>query len=242
MLSGIFIGALYGLLGLGLSLSWGLLRQINLAHFALAFLGGVSRLPALARALDPLADARWSSCRCSSLIGMAMQWVFARFRVSPFNSLLVTFGLTVIIEAMHPGASGRRTSASSSRRTATAKFKVGAFYVPVPELMTLVVARRLALAIWACMRYTDLGRALRATAEDGPMAAAFGMNEKRAGAGARRRLRGFRRRRRRVHRAHATRSAPSQIYAWIGVVFAAVMLGGLGGAHRAARRRASSSA
>jgi branched-chain amino acid transport system permease protein len=38
VLSGIFIGALYGLLGLGLSLSWGLLRQINLAHFALAFL------------------------------------------------------------------------------------------------------------------------------------------------------------------------------------------------------------
>ena len=39
VLSGIFIGALYGLLGLGLSLSWGMLRQINLAHFALAFLG-----------------------------------------------------------------------------------------------------------------------------------------------------------------------------------------------------------
>ena len=29
VLSGVFIGALYGLLGLGLSLSWGLLRQIN---------------------------------------------------------------------------------------------------------------------------------------------------------------------------------------------------------------------
>ena len=37
-LSGLFVGALYGLLGLGLSLSWGLLKQINLAHFALAFL------------------------------------------------------------------------------------------------------------------------------------------------------------------------------------------------------------
>ena len=38
VLSGIFIGALYGLLGLGLSLTWGLLRLINLAHFAFAFL------------------------------------------------------------------------------------------------------------------------------------------------------------------------------------------------------------
>ena len=39
ILAGLFTGALYGLLGLGLSLSWGMLRQINLAHFALAFLG-----------------------------------------------------------------------------------------------------------------------------------------------------------------------------------------------------------
>ena len=45
-LSGIFIGALYGLLGLGLSLSWGMLRQVNLAHFALAFLGGYRDVPA----------------------------------------------------------------------------------------------------------------------------------------------------------------------------------------------------
>ena len=38
ILSGIFVGSLYWLLGLGLGLSWGLLRLINLAHFAFAFL------------------------------------------------------------------------------------------------------------------------------------------------------------------------------------------------------------
>jgi branched-chain amino acid transport system permease protein len=31
ILSGVFVGALYGLMGLGLSLSWGLLKLINLA-------------------------------------------------------------------------------------------------------------------------------------------------------------------------------------------------------------------
>ena len=34
------------------------------------------------------------------VIGMAIQWVFAKFAVSPFNSLLVTFGLTVIVESL----------------------------------------------------------------------------------------------------------------------------------------------
>jgi hypothetical protein len=37
--SGLLAGGLYGLLALGLSLSWGLLRLVNLAHFALALLG-----------------------------------------------------------------------------------------------------------------------------------------------------------------------------------------------------------
>ena len=39
VVSGILAGGLYGLLALGLSLSWGLLRLVNLGHFALAFLG-----------------------------------------------------------------------------------------------------------------------------------------------------------------------------------------------------------
>src|SRR5881396_487435 len=64
LLSGVFIGALYGLLGLGLSLSWGMLRQVNLAHFALAFLGGYLTFQ-LAGRLDPFVTLR-APCRFSS--------------------------------------------------------------------------------------------------------------------------------------------------------------------------------
>ena len=39
VVSGLLAGGIYGLLALGLSLSWGLLRLVNLAHFALALLG-----------------------------------------------------------------------------------------------------------------------------------------------------------------------------------------------------------
>ena len=67
VLSGVFIGALYGLLGLGLSLSWGMLRQVNLAHFALAFLGGyvTFQLAAVAK-VDPVRHPRASPRRRSS--------------------------------------------------------------------------------------------------------------------------------------------------------------------------------
>ena len=56
--------------------------------------------------------------------------------------------------------------------------EVGELFVPLPELLTLGLAVSLALAAWAALRYTDLGKAMRATAEDAPIAAAFGVNEK----------------------------------------------------------------
>ena len=225
-LSGLFVGALYGLLGLGLSLSWGLLRQINLAHFALAFLSAYLcyQLSAVGK-LDPLLTLI-IIVPLFFAIGVATQWLLARFAISAFNSLLVTFGLTVITESLIQAiwtADFRRLESVYGET----RFKIGALYVPAPELLTLVVAVALSLAVWAALRHTDLGRAMRAAAEDGPIAEAFGINRGAlalllsgvcaalAGIGG-------------VCLALSHTLAPAQIYAWIGVVFAAVMMGGLG--------------
>ena len=85
----------------------------------------------------------------------------------------------------------------------------------------------LALAIWAALRYTDIGKALRAAAEDGPIAVAFGVNRQALAlllSGVCAALAGVAG----VCIALSYTLAPAQIYAWIGVVFAAVMMGGLG--------------
>src|SRR5436190_604865 len=156
ILSGIFVGALYGLLGLGLSLSWGLLRQINLSHFALAFLGA------------------YLSYQLATVGG-----------VDPLVTLL--------------------------------------------ELMTFLLSVSLCVAVWATLRYTDLGKAIRAAAEDAPIAAAFGVNQRTLAAllsGVCAALAGAAG----VCLALTYTLTPSQLYAWIGVVFAAVMIGGLGSA------------
>lgn len=228
ILSGIFIGGLYGLIGLGLGLTWGLLRQINLSHFGLVFLGAyASYHMATVWKVDPLLTLLVIP-PLFFLIGVAMQWLLARFSISPFNSLLVTFGITVMIE------SGIQAIWSADyRRLEThygdMKFKVGSLYVPIPELLTLVLAVSISLAIWAAMRYTDLGKALRAMAEDGPIAAAFGINQKGMSlmlAGVCAALAGVAG----ICLALTFTLTPSQIFAWVGVVFAAVMLGGLGSA------------
>ena len=227
-LSGVFIGALYGLLGLGLSLSWGLLHVINLAHFGFAFLAAYLcyQLASVGH-VDPLLTLALIVPAFFAL-GVLVQWVLGRYAVSPLNSLLATFGLTAIIEAVIQWiwtADFRKLESSY----ATEKFRVGALYVPVPELVTLLLATGLAFAVWAALRYTDWGRALRALAEDAPIAAAFGVDRAAQAlvlSGVCTALAGIAG----VCLAIGFTLTPAQIYAWVGVVFAAVMLGGLGSA------------
>src|SRR5690606_29207773 len=159
---------------------------------------------------------------------VAMQWLLSRFEISPFNSLLVTFGIAVMMESGIQAvwtADFRRLESHYSDM----KFTVGSLYVPVPELVTLVLSVAIALLVWAAMRYTDLGKAMRAMAEDGPIAAAFGINQKRMSlmlAGVCAALAAVAG----ICLALTFALTPSQIFAWVGVVFAAVMLGGLGSA------------
>jgi branched-chain amino acid transport system permease protein len=228
ILSGLFIGALYGLIGLGLGLTWGLLRQINLSHFGLVFLGAyLSYQMAASWKLDPLA-ALLVVPPLFFGIGAAIQWLFSRFTLTPFNSLLASFGITVVIESAIQGVWTADYRKLESHYDAM-KFTVGGLYLPVPELLTLSLALVACVGVWATMRYTDVGKALRAMAEDGPIAAAFGVDARTLAlvlAGACAALAGVAG----VCLALTFALAPSQIYAWVGVVFAAVMLGGLGSA------------
>src|SRR5262245_47535435 len=98
LVSGLLVGGLYGLLALGLSLSWGLLRLVTLTHFALALmvayltyqLGHVFGVSAWrsAAAIVPV----------FFVLGVALHAVFAYFRVAAFGSLMAPFGLAVTRE------------------------------------------------------------------------------------------------------------------------------------------------
>jgi branched-chain amino acid transport system permease protein len=227
-LSGIFIGGMYGLLGLGLTLSWGLLHIINLAHFAFAFLAAyLCYQLASVGGVDPLLTLLLIVPLFAAL-GVAVQWLLAKFRVSALNSLLATFGITAIVEA---GIQAVWTADFRKLESVYAgmKLRVGGLFIPLPELLTLSLAIALAFGIFAAMRYTRLGRALRALAEDAPVAAAFGINARAHAlilSGASGALAGIAG----VCLALSFTLTPSSIYAWVGVVFAAVMLGGLGSA------------
>jgi branched-chain amino acid transport system permease protein len=226
LVSGVLIGGLYGLLGLGLTLSWGLLHLINIAYFGLAFLsayltyhlGTVYHLPPW-YAAGVLVPAFF-------MLGVCLHWALARFRVVGLVSLLVTFGLIVVIEAVIQivwTADFRKLELPYS----TDSTKVGSLYFPTLELIAFALAAAFALGAWAVLRWTYFGKAVRGAAEEPAMAAAYGVNH-RANAlliaglcAASAAVAG-------VFIALTTTLAPSQMFAWFGVVFAVVIIGGLG--------------
>jgi len=225
LVSGLLAGGLYALLALGLSLSWGLLRLVNLAHFALALLGAYLTYQLGVAFHVPPWLAVLAIVPAFFLVGVLLHLVFAYFRVTEFTSLLVTFGLTVILESVIQWfwtADFRRYETPY----ATASLRAGPIFVPVLELAACVTAVALALGTWAWLRFTYVGKSLRASAEDPAMAAAFGVNHRAQAL----LLSG-------VSAAYAgiagafialiATLAPAQIWAWVGVVFAVAIIGGL---------------
>src|SRR5262245_26962083 len=147
LVSGLLAGGLYGLLALGLSLSWGLLRLVNLAHFALALLGAYLTYQ-LGTALH---IAPWLAALCIVpaffALGLGLHVVFAYFRVTEFTSLLVTFGITVILEAVIQWfwtADFRRYETPY----ASASTRIGPLFIPTLELSACLTAVVLALGTW----------------------------------------------------------------------------------------------
>jgi branched-chain amino acid transport system permease protein len=225
LVSGLLAGGLYGLLALGLSLSWGLLRLVNLTHFALALLGAYLTYQ-LGHVLGvPPWIAAAAIVAAFFLLGVALHAVLAYFRVAEFASLLVTFGLAVIVESAIQWfwtADYRRYETPY----ATASIRLGPLFVPTLELLACLTAAALAFATWAWLRFSYLGKALRASAEDPAMAAAFGVNHRAQAyllSGVSAAYAGIAG----AYIALIATLAPSQIWTWLGVVFAVVIIGGL---------------
>jgi branched-chain amino acid transport system permease protein len=226
LISGILAGALYGLLALGLSLSWGLLRLVNLGHFAIALLGAyLTWWLGTVYGIPPW----WSGLFIVAAFfayGMGLHWVFMRFGVAEMASMLITFSIAVMLESLLQAlwtADFRRYETAWS----SASIVIGPYFVPTLNLAAGLVAAVLAFATWGWLRWTYVGKALRAGAEDAPIAAAFGIDHRRlsyllsglcaayAGVAG-------------VFIALIATLAPSEIWTWVGVVFAVVIIGRLG--------------
>lgn len=205
-----------------------MLRQINLAHFAWVFLSAYITYELKSRlGIDPLI-ALFILVPVFAVLGMAVQSLLMRFAITPFNSLLITFGMTVSVEALLQwvwSADFRRMASVYEEH----KFRLGGVVITYSEAITLCLSCALVGFVWWMLHRTDMGKSVRASAEDPEIATAFGIHAKRLGiwlAGLCATLAACAG----VCVALMFTLAPSQIFSWIGVIFAVVMIGRLGSA------------
>jgi len=228
-LTGALVGGLYALMAIGLSLTWGMLRVINLAHFGMILLSGYLTYTLTTNAgFDPLLTIV-VTVPTMFAIGAALQWGFQRFGVSELNSLLVSFGVLIISIQLISNvwsADFRRLTADVNPY-ATGSLSIGPLVFPIPTLVASVSAALLVIGIHLMLERTFVGRALRAFGEDPAIAEAFGMDHRRLGmllagiAGATAAVAG-------TLFAVGGSLTPSTAFEWFGVVFAVVILGGIG--------------
>ena len=185
VLLGLLLGGLYGLAAAGLSLVFGVLKVLNVAHGELIMLGGYGAFWLFALlGWDPFA-ALLLVIPGSLLLGAALYVVLFGFVVRAHeeirikNSLLVGFGLAL---ALHALAVRLWTADDRSVTTAYsgAVLHVGPLAVPVIRLVSLAIAFALIAGLHLLLARWRWGKAIRATAEDWQAASLTGIDVRRA--------------------------------------------------------------
>lgn len=185
LLLGLLIGGLYGLAAAGLSLIFGVLRVLNVAHGELLMLGGYASFWLFALlGVDPFVSLL-GVLPGLFLLGLCLYWGLFAFVVRAHeeirikNSLLIGFGLAL---ALHALAVRLWTADERSITTAYAGevVTVWGLKVPLVRLASLVLALVLILGLHAFLRRGRWGQAIRATAEDWEAALLMGIDVRRA--------------------------------------------------------------
>lgn len=231
--SGMLLGGLYAMMAVGLSAAWGMLRVINLAHFGMILLAAYLTYElASSWRIDPIVTLL-VTVPAMALLGAALQWIYQRARLAEFASLLVSFGvMTIMIQAVHNRwtADFRRLDPAVNPYGSTSWFPFGEnvrLALPLSRLLAFGFGVVLIVAAWLVLRTTFIGRAVRAFAEDRQMAAAYGIDHHKLGmvvaaaAGGSAAVAG-------MLWAVGNTLVPDAPYEWIGIVFAVVILGGIG--------------
>jgi branched-chain amino acid transport system permease protein len=179
-ISGLLLGGVYGLVASGLSLIFGVLRIINFAHGAVMMLGMYATYWLFTLlGVDPYLSIFITGPAFFGL-GMVVQRVVIEPNRSAaeHNQLLLTLGLALFLEnlALVLWQGDFRTVRPAY---AGASFVLGDALVEVPRLVACAGAVIMALALFAFLRLTDVGKAIRALSEEPEGAMLLGIDVRR---------------------------------------------------------------
>ncbi len=177
LMTGIALGAVYALLALGLSLTFGMLTVVNFAHGAFFMVGAFLGVYFLG-----LTGNFWFSLILTPLAVGGIGLVTERFLVRPLYGrgidypLLLTFGLSyVMVEAMRVafGIEGVPTSTPAELRGAV---DLGFGFFPKYRLFLIGATALVVVALWLFIEKTRYGLIIRAGSRDAEIVRVLGID------------------------------------------------------------------
>jgi branched-chain amino acid transport system permease protein len=180
ILMGIMLGGLYALVALGLSMVFGVMRLINIAHGDLVVLGSYIAYAVMTYlSLDPVLGLV-ISIPVMFVLGLLIQ-KYLMGRAAAISSeipLIIAFGISLVIQNANqimwtPLSRGLNTSYSQL------SFSLGERQFPLSYLLDFLVGIVVMFALWAFLTRTYLGRAIRAASQSKTSAHLMGIDTNR---------------------------------------------------------------
>lgn len=176
LVNGILLGGLYAVMAQGLALVWGVLNIVNLAHGTFIMLGAYTSWYLYTYlGIDPFLGLPLTAA-ILFVLGYALQRGLLNLvmRAPMFNTLLITFGLEVVLTYL------AQLAFSADFRTINPPYSghnytFGPITMPMVRLGAFSVALALTLAMWLFLLHSRLGRAIRATAQNLVAARLYGV-------------------------------------------------------------------
>jgi len=179
LIDGLLLGALYALFGLGLSISLGVMRMINIAHGDFIVVGayltsltmqflGLQALTSLIVVVPAMFVLGW----------LLQRLLLNRVVGGMFAPLLVTFGLSVIIQNVLQETFTADTRSLQAGDIAQRGFELGSISIGLLPLLSATVAVLLFALTHLLVARTHFGRQSRAVADDPATARLIGVDDK----------------------------------------------------------------
>jgi branched-chain amino acid transport system permease protein len=180
---GIMTGGLYGLLGLGLNLIFGVMRVINVSHGEMLTLGAYS---AIVLGMTP-AKSPWFAVAAAVVVVTVAGFLVARLLLRPITvegrvheqrGLVLTLGLSFVVANLILAVFGPDYQKVPGQ-LAEGAYTIGDLVLEKQRLAILLASVVIATALMLFLKYTLTGRAVRAVGENPEAAQACGISVRR---------------------------------------------------------------
>jgi branched-chain amino acid transport system permease protein len=188
ILNSIFYAAVLFLIAAGLSLIYGVMRIVNLAHGTFYALGAYVSAWAVGSVFGATVGGNWGlagqllllpiGAIAIALVGAVIEPTLLRplYRRPEEYILLITFGLLMIVEDVIKLVFGGTPLSAGTIMDHMGSIRIGALLYPAYNLVVIGIGLVAAVGLWWFIYRTRFGVILRATSQDRRMASALGLN------------------------------------------------------------------